>query len=514
MTYTGGLTITGLTAVAVALALTPAVIRLAVARHLFDAPDGHRRIHSVAVPRIGGVAVFAAFLIAVAIAHFAGVLPRQDARFAVSLLAGASLLFLLGLLDDVRGVRPFAKVLVQGVAAIAVIAGGVKLGSVGFTARSAIVLGWAEAPLLILWIVGATNAYNLIDGLNGLAGGIGLVAAVTIAAVALLLGHAWTALAGIALAGGLLGFLRYNFPRAQVFMGDSGSMPVGFLLAVLAVRGATTTNGVVLVVIPLVALFLPLMDATLAIIRRWLRHEPVSCADARHIHHRLIALGLSQPRTAIVLWCVASSVAVLGVVLELTPPVIALGLTVAGLMALLAFVIYGTRVLAYHEFRVAGEVLRTGPAHVRRVISDQIQAHDVSLLVRYAATLEDVSHILDANASRFGFESMEVRALGEAALHLSPIRDKLASAWRLEYPLFVTDEGMRGGATHSFSIWCRVEEDARPFGAERVARVLAPVLEHRIEEIRRSIQPPAQVAGERLKLSLRSPDRLPRRRSS
>lgn len=514
MQYTVLLIFAGLVSLGAALALTPAVISFAIARRLFDAPDGQRRIHSIAVPRIGGVAVFSAFIIAVVAVHFAAVLPNEDLGFAGSLLAGAALLFLLGLLDDVRGVSPIAKMLVQGIAAIAVIAGGLRSGSVGFTAHSAIVLGWVEAPLLILWIIGATNAYNLIDGLNGLAGGIGLVAAVTIAAVALLLGHSWTALAGIALAGGLLGFLRYNFPRAQVFLGDSGSMPVGFVLAVLAVRSATTPHGVVLVVIPIVALFLPLMDASLAIVRRWLRREPVSSADARHIHHRLISLGLSQPRTAMVLWCVASSVAVLGVVLELTPPVIALGLTVAGMLVLLAFVIYGTRVLAYHEFRVAGEVLRTGPAHVRRVISDQIQAHDVSLLVRYAATLEDVSHILDANASRFGFESMEVRALGEAALHLSPIRDKLASAWRLEYPLFVTDEGMQGGATHSFSIWCRVEEDARPFGAERVARVLAPVLEHRIAEIRRSILPPAQIAGERLKLSLRSTGRLPRRRSS
>lgn len=504
----------GIVSLGSALTLTPLVIRFAIARRLFDAPDGQRRIHSVPVPRIGGVAVFGAFLLALGAAHVAGILPTQDLRFAIGLLLGTSLLFLLGLLDDVRGVQPFAKLLVQGFAAIAVIAGGAKLGSIGFTAHSAVVLGWLEAPLLILWLVGATNAYNLIDGLNGLAGGIGLVAAVTITAVALLLGHAWTALAGVALAGALLGFLRYNFPRARVFLGDSGSMPVGFLLAVLAVRGATTSNGVVLIVIPVVALFIPLMDAALAIVRRWLRHEPVSCADARHIHHRLIALGLSQPRTAIVLWCVAGSVAILGVVLELTPPVVALGLTVAGLMALLAFMIYGTRVLAYHEFRVAGEVLRTGPAHARRVISDQIQAHDVSLLVRYAATLEDVSHVLDANASRFGFQSMEVRALGEAALHLSPIHEKLASGWRLEYPLFVTDEGMAGGATHSFSIWCRVEEDARPFGAERVARVLAPVLEHRLEEIRHSIQPPARLAGERLKLSLRSTGRFPRRRSS
>lgn len=514
MVYPVTLGAAGLVSLVAALVLTPAVIRFGVSRHLFDAPDGARRIHSVAVPRIGGVAVFLAFIATLGAAHVVGFPATADLHFIASVAAGAVLLFLLGLFDDIRGVSPVAKIVVQTAAAIGVIVGGLRLALLGVSAHTAVSLGWVEAPLLVLWIVGATNAYNLIDGLNGLAGGVGIVAAVTATAVALLLGHAWVALASVALTGGLVGFLRYNFPRAHVFLGDSGSMPVGFLLAVLTVRGATLPNGVVLFVIPVVALFLPLVDASLAIIRRWLRNQPVSGADARHIHHRLIALGLSQPRTAIVLWCVASSVAVLGVVLELTPPVVALGLTVAGMMALLAFVIYGTRVLAYHEFRVAGEVLRTGPAHVRRVISDQIQAHDVSLLVRYAATLEDVSHILDANASRFGFESMEVRALGEAALHLSPIRDKLASAWRLEYPLFVTDQGMRGGATHSFSIWCRIEEDARPFGAERVARVLAPVLEYRIEEIRRSILPPAQVAGERLKLSLRSTGHLPRGRSS
>lgn len=513
MGYTVTLGIVGLISLVVALALTPVVIRFAVARRLFDAPDGQRRIHSVAVPRIGGVAVFAAFLIAAAVAYLARLTAPAEMHLVMSTLAGAILLFVLGVIDDVRGVSPIAKLLVQVIAAIVVIGGGLKLALLGVTANTAVGLGWIEAPLLVLWIVGATNAFNLIDGLNGLAGGIGLVAAVTATAAALLLGHTGTALAGVALVGGLLGFLRYNFPRASVFLGDSGSMPIGFLLAVLTVRAATLPNGVVLFVIPVVALFLPLMDAILAIGRRWLRNEPVSGADARHIHHRLLALGLSQPRTTVVLWCVAGAVAVLGVVVELAPPVIALGLTVGGLMGLLAFVIYGTRVLAYHEFRVASEVLRGGPARVRRVISDQIQAHDVSVLVRYAENLADVSHILDANASRFGFESMELRALGESAAHLSPIRDKLASAWRLEYPLFATGDGESGGASHSFSIWCRVNDDSRPFGAERVARVLAPVLERRIEEIRQSIQPPARMAAERLTLSLRS-DRLRRRRSN
>lgn len=504
----------GLISLITTLAITPVVIRFAVSHRLFDAPDGQRRLHAVPVPRIGGVAVVMAFVLALLAARLSGVsASHAGAQLATGVGAGAALLFALGILDDVRGVSPIAKLLVQLGAASAVLAGGMTLTRIGVTANASVSLGWFATPLVVIWIVGATNAYNLIDGLNGLAGGIGLIAAVTVTAVGILLGHTWTALAGVALSAGLVGFLRYNFPRAQVFLGDSGTMPIGFLLAVFTVRGATLSNGVVLFVIPVVALFLPLVDASLAIVRRWLRREPVSEADARHVHHRLIALGLSHARTAVVLWCVAAAIAVLGIVVELSPPVVALGLTMASLVGLLAFVIYGTRMLKYNEFRVASEVLRGGPARIRRVISDQIQAHDVSVLVRFAESLEDVSNILDANASRFGFESMEVRALGEAAVHLSPIRDKLAASWRLEYPLFVTEQGRAGGATHSFSIWCRVDDDSRPFGAERVARVLAPVLEYRIEEIRRSVEPPARVAGERLTLSLRS-GRFRSRRSS
>src|SRR5690606_28021343 len=161
-------------------------------------------------------------------------------------------------------------------------------------------LGWMALPVTLLWIVGVTNAFNLIDGLDGLATGIALVALGTTAIAAVLLGNPEVLVVCLALTGALIGFLRYNFNPARIFLGDSGSLFIGFLLAVLSVHGSMKSATAVLILVPLSALALPLLDTFLAIGRRRLRGGPLSRADSRHIHHPLLAIEFTH-RTSVIL---------------------------------------------------------------------------------------------------------------------------------------------------------------------------------------------------------------------
>jgi len=357
-------------AVCTSLLVAPVVIRSAHALKLYDSPDGARRVHEIAVPRLGGIAVF---LSAAAVSVFVFILAEPvflppgnalapDFRFLTGVFVGSALLFLVGLVDDVMNLSPGVKSLAQVVAALIAYYFGAHLGSIALGYGAGVSTGVLELPLLILWIVGVTNAYNFIDGLNGLAGGIAIVASATIVIVALALGNVAVLIPAVALAGALFGFLHFNFPKARLFLGDSGSMSVGFLLAVMSVHAATNRYRAVLVIVPLLAVFVPLMDGALAIVRRWLRHVPLSGADARHIHHRLLALGLSQQRTVIVLWAVAACMAGFGVLIALTAPFVATSIALLGLVGTAVLLIYGTNLLAYHELIVAGEGLMSAPA--------------------------------------------------------------------------------------------------------------------------------------------------------
>ena len=479
----GWLTVVFLIATGASLLITPLVIKVAGALRLYDAPDGVRRLHASPVPRLGGIAVY---LAASVVAHgviFLGTAvfvpgheqtPR-DARMLTGVFAGASLLFLVGLLDDVRGLPPSAKFIAQVAAALIAYYFGVRLDSVTLGYGIGVPVGILSVPLVLLWIIGVTNAYNFIDGLNGLAGGIAIVACATVAVVALTLGNIAVLVPAVALGGAMLGFLHYNFPGARVFLGDSGSMSVGFLLAVLLLKAAEVPGPSVLVVVPILALFVPLLDVMLAIIRRWLRGVPLSGADARHIHHRLMALGLTQERTSVFLWGLAFSMAAFGLIMALTAPYVATSIAIFGLVGLSILVIYGTNLLSYHELIVAGEVLLTAPSRVRRVISDQILALDLTARIQSARGIDEVESLLSSTARSFGFLKMElVRDDGSSSSSSGDI--PLAWAWKLEYPIRPPlDSG--SAPLYKLSIWCSAEYNVRPYGAERAAKIIAPGLE-------------------------------------
>jgi len=315
-------------AACISLLLTPLIIRAASALRLYDAPDGVRRLHESPVPRLGGVAVYltaavvSIFVVLVGARVFwlNGVISDYEWRMLTGLLFGSGILFFVGLIDDLRPLPPSVKFVAQVVAALIALYFGLRLNRATLGYGEGVRVGMLSAPLIFLWIIGVTNAYNLIDGLNGLAGGIAVVACATILAVSLHLGNTAVLIPVAALSGALLGFLRFNFPKARIFLGDAGSMSVGFILAVLLLKAAEVPGPSVLVAIPILAMCVPMLDLTLAIIRRWLRGVPLSGADARHIHHRLMALGLTQQRTAIVLWCLAAAMAAFGLVIAFSAP--------------------------------------------------------------------------------------------------------------------------------------------------------------------------------------------------
>lgn len=465
------------------LLITPLVIRAAGALRLYDSPDGVRRLHASPVPRLGGIAVYLAaaivsagvFLIGTAVFLPGYVVTPDDARMLIGTFIGASLLFLVGLLDDVRGLPPSTKFIAQVAAAIIAYYFGVRLENATLGYGVGVPVGILSAPLVILWIIAVTNAYNFIDGLNGLAGGIAIVACATVVVVAMTLNNISVLVPAAALGGAMLGFLHYNFPRARVFLGDSGSMSAGFLLAVLLLKSAEVPGPSVLVVVPILAMFVPLLDMMLAIVRRWLRGVPLSGADARHVHHRLMALGLSQERTSIFLWGLALAMAAFGLLIALTAPYVATSIAIFGLVGLSILVIYGTNLLSYHELVVAGEVLLTAPSRVRRVISDQILALDLTARIQNARGIDEVSSLLSSTASSFGFLRMEL-VLEKPPSHNPDGEAPLAWSWKLEYPLRPA-LGEASGPLYKLAIWCSAEYNVRPYGAERAAKIIAPGLE-------------------------------------
>lgn len=482
-----------------ALALTPIVTRSAGALRLFDSPGDARRQHIIPVPRLGGVAVYLVtavvgtllFIRTAPLFVLNG--PPGDAqiRLLMGAFIGSAVLFLTGLVDDLRGLSPAAKSAAQVLAAAIIYYFGFRIGSIALGYGEGVPVGYLEIPLIFLWIVGVTNAYNFIDGLNGLAGGVAVVACATILVVASSLGNLFVLIPAIALAGGLIGFLPYNFPKGRIFLGDSGSLSIGFLLAVLTVQASVNEAGAVLAIIPILALSVPLLDAALAILRRWLRHVPLTGADARHIHHRLLALGLSPAKTSVVLWTLAAGMAGLGLLIALTAPFVAASIAILGIVGIAVMMIYGTNVLAYHELTIAGEVLMSAPSRARRVISDQIMAIDLISQVHRSETVHDVAEIVSAGAMQFGFLGMELHGDDLPADRMAERVLPAHWAWKLDYPIRITEDPRT--VSYVLSIWCSPEQSTRPYGAERVARLLGPALQ-RWFEARHSATPSGSAA--------------------
>ncbi|MBA3242729.1 MAG: undecaprenyl/decaprenyl-phosphate alpha-N-acetylglucosaminyl 1-phosphate transferase [Acidobacteria bacterium] len=296
-----------LIATCASVVLTPLVRRMCERGGWLDQPGAARRVHHRAVPRLGGLAVFLSVLVALASLSFVDNLitravVEQGGELYVALVP-AALVMLFGIYDDLRGTGARAKFIALG-------AGGALFYALGgrIELLSVPLVGTVELPaalsfvLTVVWVVGVANAFNLIDGVDGLAAGAGLFAALVMLVVALMLGHPLVAVAACALCGALVGFLRYNFNPASIFLGDSGALFVGFMLAALSVNGAQKASTAVAVAIPLLAFGVPVVDTGFTLVRRYLSGKPLFEGDREHIHHMLLARGWSQRRVACVLY--------------------------------------------------------------------------------------------------------------------------------------------------------------------------------------------------------------------
>jgi UDP-GlcNAc:undecaprenyl-phosphate GlcNAc-1-phosphate transferase len=470
-----GILVSAVVAHVVALVALPRVIRFATARRLLDHPDGIRRSHDRPVPRLGGVGVFFGFavaLTAMALVQWPGFIPAGAKPVAV--IVGASFaLFALGLRDDLVGVPPLGKLSVQAATAIAVWAAGFRLDHLAFPPGLEFSLGWLSLPVTVLWLVGISNAFNLIDGLDGLAGGVAITTLLAAAASAALLGLVQPLWYAVTLGGALLAFLRYNRYPARIFLGDSGSLVVGFLLGVLTPTAASRPDGATYALVPIFALSYPLLDTGISMLRRWLRGHPLSRADERHIHHQLRSLGLSTNRAVGMIVLHSAVVAALGLSAAFAPPALTLAVAIAGGTVLVFILVYGLRWLQYHEFLEAGASVASVARNARGVLQDKINARDIACLIGNARTLDEVEEILQANRQVFRFAHV---ALQRGATPVPPPADVLARArcgqlWKLDIWVPVGTDGE--ASMMQMQIWSTVGSPGHTSGAERIALVLA-----------------------------------------
>jgi len=388
--------------------LTRYVRNLATARGWVCAPVSERHLHNAPLPRLGGVAIFGAFVlslaVALAIASF-----RPDLRFGSSLrilttlLLPGCLVFLLGLYDDIRSVGPYVKFTVQAIAAAMLWLGGFRILDlpVLFGARQ---FPWFVGLILtILWVLGITNAFNLIDGLDGLAAGSALFSTLIVFVVALLSHSSLVALMTLALTGAIVGFLRFNFNPATIFLGDSGSLFIGFLLSALALEGAQKAPTVIAVAIPVVSFGLPILETSLSVLRRLISGRPVFTADREHIHHKLLQLGLSHREVVIVLYAVSALFALLSLFL-LWPTGSSLGLVLA---VVGTGIWLGVQHLGYPEF---GEIRRVAQRTLdqRQIMINNLAIRRATAELKVARDYQQICRILVAAFSSNDFDAFEI----------------------------------------------------------------------------------------------------------
>jgi UDP-GlcNAc:undecaprenyl-phosphate GlcNAc-1-phosphate transferase len=296
-------------AAVLAAALTPLVQRIAVRVGAMDRP-GLRKIHTVSVPRLGGVAVVAAGALTIVFEHV--VVGRIDVHAWLPMLIGGGLVFAVGVVDDVRPVSVPVKLAVQTAAAGVAIGFGIRIDHVTLLGATW-PLGWLAVPLTLLWIVGLTNAFNLMDGLDGLAAGLAIIAAATCAGILIARGDVQGGLLLVTLLGATCGFLPYNFNPATIFLGDSGSLVVGHLLAVTAITGWQKGATALAVAVPLLIFALPIAETTLSTLRRARTQgvRAIFAADQQHMHYRLVGLGLSHRGAVLLLYGVSLTLSLL-----------------------------------------------------------------------------------------------------------------------------------------------------------------------------------------------------------
>ncbi len=447
----------GIKAFLVCLILTPIVRDIFRSYGVVDKPD-RRKLHPHPIPRVGGIPIAIAYVIALYPFSTESQLLSEYLPLAWKMIPAAALIFAIGLTDDLIGLKPWQKLLGQTGAAVLAYWAGVRVAGVAGFFPSEI---WTSLPLTLFWLLACTNAFNLVDGLDGLASGMGLVASLTMMIAALREPNLQLAYASVPLVGALLAFLCFNFNPATVFLGDSGAMLIGFLLGCYGAVWAQKSATLVGMIVPLLAVSIPLLDVSLTILRRFLRNQPIFSADRGHIHHRLLERGLAPSRAVLVLYLVCATAAAFA--LLLTHPFS--GRFYGPIILVICFVVwYGIRQLRYAEFGIASRLLFGG--ELQRTLGGQIRLEMLAEKLGEAQSEEECWRVLAASIDDFGFSGVELSLRGHKWTR--NVGSSPGESWSLEVLLSDQD-------------WLRL---TRPFDCGVLPMMVAPYL----DAVRRAIQ--------------------------
>ncbi len=455
----------GFSSFALSLFLTPFVRNQAVRLGLVDRPDNHRKIHKLPIPRLGGIAILASIAGAYALVLLAGLssghIVRDGLPFAVRFLPAVLVIFGTGLIDDIFDVKPWYKLTAQIVAAVLAWNSGIRLYAIDGHSFSAT----GSFLLTLAWIVAYSNAVNLIDGVDGLAAGAALLAATTTLIAGLLHGNIELVFATVPLVGALLGFLRFNFNPASIFLGDSGSLTLGFLLGCYGIVCSEKSTTLLGMTAPLLALSVPLFDAGVSIVRRFLRQQPIFQGDREHIHHKLLSQGLTPRRVVLILYAFCGMAGVASLLMTQANQKYQ-----GSIIVLVCFTAWlGLQHLGYEEFDVAGKMALRGG--FRRRLNTQRMLAEFEQELAGAATLEQCWKVLCRAYPQFGFCGIE--------LHLDNVlrHGNVSGIWHVQVDL-------------SGDSYLRLLR--RPGVKERGAAALlfldriAPLLQSKLDELRQN----------------------------
>jgi UDP-GlcNAc:undecaprenyl-phosphate GlcNAc-1-phosphate transferase len=423
------------------LFLTMAMRKIAPRIGLVDRPDDHRKLHGRPVPMGGGLAVFLAtglvLAVVLVIPNPWNLVLKQDWLDILGFSLAGGGLVALGLVDDRWGLRGRHKLLGQVAAASALVFSGLVVRQIGLFGYQ-IDLGLLAVPATLFWLVGAINAINLLDGVDGMAATLGVILSLTIALMAAWTGHPAVAVVALVFAGSLLGFLRYNFPPASIFLGDSGSMLIGLMVGALAIRASIKGPGTVLLAAPLVVWTLPIFDSLTAILRRKLTGRSIYTSDRGHLHHRLMdAFGTGRKALLVVALCslVTSAAALASVSFKRDSIALATGLGVVAVSVVSG--VFGRGEFLLLAARLRGIVRSL----LRPRASKHSRAHQACVRLQGTRQWELLWETLTESADRLQLERVHLN-LNLPAIHEGynatwerPGLDRLESLWRMEFPL-------------------------------------------------------------------------------
>lgn len=314
---------------------TPYVKKLAKKIGAIDIPKDKRRMHTDSVPLIGGLAIFLGFLVSTVI------FTEIDIKI-IAILSGALIMVVLGVFDDKYALGAKFKLMIQIIAAAIPVIAGVRIERIilPFLKSGGIEFGWLAYPITILWIVALTNAVNLIDGLDGLAAGVSAIASFSMFLIALMQGNYVIAVMSAALVGACCGFLPYNFSPASIFMGDTGSTFLGFVMASLSVLGLFKIHAIISFAVPFIAFGIPIFDTSFAIFRRIKEHRPIMSPDRGHLHHRLVDMGFSHKQAVLIIYAICIVLGAVAV-LSFKSKLLAIVIAVLGVIGAFVFRYWG-----------------------------------------------------------------------------------------------------------------------------------------------------------------------------